>query len=214
MDGAAEVYVCDLDCRLSASHWGIDARKQPMPRPERNDWTALIDRVHARDQAAQRELVELLWPQVSARIHGLCPRRETVEDLAQEVFAKVFAKLWQFRGGKFEAWVDRVTRNVCYSALRKQRIRPEWTFTDLGGKVPADPAAPHHEISDVDAAEVVAELFKMLPDEVAWLLREVELKERGIGEVAREMGWTSTAARLRLFRARQKLKNVFEDWNS
>jgi len=103
---------------------------------------------------------------------------------------------------------------VCYDALRKQRVRPEWTFTDLGDGAPEDSAEEESRSSDVDAAEVISTLFQMLPDEVAWLLREVELKQRSIGEVAVDMGWTQTAARLRLFRARKKLKNVFHSWNN
>lgn len=192
---------------------GRTERQMTMAASPSNDWPELLKRVRSGDAEAQKALVRRLWPQVAKRIQGLCPRREMVEDLAQEVFARVFAKLWQFRGGVFEAWVDRIARNVCYSALRKQRVRPEWTFTDLGDEAPVDLAAPGDDLATVDAAEVLAELFRMLPDEAAWLLREVELRERAIGEVAREMGWTHAAARLRLFRARKKLKAVFEQWN-
>ena len=177
------------------------------------DWRPILARVRSGDQEAQVELVETLWPQVAGRIHGLCPRRETVEDLSQEVYARIFSKLEQYRGGVFEAWVDQLTRRICYDALRKQRVRPEWTFTDLGEDGPAEAAQEPPDPADLDAAEVLEKLFALLPPEIAWLLDEVELKERPIGEVAREMGWTNTAGRLRLFRARRKLETVFERWN-
>ncbi len=183
----------------------------PRVKTEGKDWQPLLKRVRDEDPAAQRELVEKLWPQVAGRIHGLCPRRDTVEDLAQEVFAKIFTKLWQYRGGVFEAWVDQLTRRICYDALRKQRIRPEWTFTDVGDEV-RESAAPD-VVGNIDAGEILGQLFRRLPDEVAWLLREVELEERSISEIAREMGWTNTAARLRLFRARKMLKTEFQKWN-
>jgi DNA-directed RNA polymerase specialized sigma24 family protein len=48
--------------------------------------------------------------------------------------------------------------------------------------------------------------------EQAWLLQEVELKERSIGKVAKEMGWTEVAGRLRLMRARRSLVRTFEKW--
>lgn len=177
------------------------------------DWRPLLARVRSGEEEAQVELVESLWPQVSGRIHGLCPRRETVEDLSQEVYARIFSKLGQYRGGVFEAWVDQLTRRICYDALRKQRVRPEWTFTDLGEDGPAEPVQTPPDPADLDAAEVLRKLFALLPGEVTWLLDEVELKERAIGEVAHEMGWTKTAGRLRLLRARRKLKAVFESWN-
>jgi len=43
-----------------------------------------------------------------------------------------------------------------------------------------------------------------------WLLREVELAGRPTDELAREMGWTKLAARLRLMRARRALGNCYE----
>jgi len=184
-----------------------------MGRSEGKDWSELLARVRADEPAAQQELVAALWPQVSGRIQGLCPRRDSVEDLAQDVFVKIFAKLSQYRGGLFEAWVDQITRNVCYDALRKQRIRPEWTFTDVGEEAEEPVAVEGGDMNNVDALEVLTKLFQLLPDEVAWLLREVELKERSISQVAEEMGWTNTATRLRLFRARKKLKKVFNQWN-
>lgn len=177
------------------------------------DWQPLLARVRSGEEAAQVELVESLWSQVAGRIHGICPRRETVEDLSQEVYARIFSKLEQYRGGVFEAWVDQLTRRICYDALRKQRVRPEWTFTDIGENHLKEPEQAPPDPADLDAAEVLEKLFALLPPEVAWLLDEVELKERAIGEVAREMGWTNTAGRLRLFRARRKLKDVFERWN-
>lgn len=178
------------------------------------DWSDLLSRVRAEEEAAQRELVELLWSQVAGRIHGLCPRRETVEDLAQEVFAKIFSKLRQFRGGVFEAWVDQITRRVCYDALRKQKVRPEWTFTDVGDDVIERGEESGKLMDSIDAAKVLDQLFQKLPAEIAWLLREVELEQRSISEIASEMGWTGTAARLRLFRARQRLKDAFKQWNT
>ena len=184
-----------------------------MGRSEGKDWSELLVRVRAEEPAAQQELVAALWPQVSGRIQKLCPRRDSVEDLAQDVFVKVFAKLWQYRGGTFEAWVEQVTRRVCYDALRKQRVRPEWTFTDVGDEAEEQAVAGGGDMNNIDASEVLAKLFQQLPDEVAWLLREIELKERNIKQVAQEMGWTHPAARLRLFRARQKLKKAFNQWN-
>ena len=187
--------------------------KETMERPGK-DWSELLKRVRSEEPAAQRELVDLLWSQVAGRVHGLCPRRETVEDLAQEVFAKIFAKLRQFRGGVFEAWVDQITRRVCYDALRKQKVRPEWPFTDVGDEVEERGEEGGRLMESIEAAKVLDQLFRKLPAEMAWLLREVELEERSISEVSREMGWTQTAGRLRLFRARQRLKSVSQKWNS
>lgn len=67
---------------------------------------------------------------------------------------------------------------------------------------------------DVDAAGVLEKLFAMLPPAQAYLLEQVELGEREIGEVSQEFGWTATAGRLRLMRARRALKRVYQQWTS
>lgn len=175
-------------------------------------WTALIERVRCRDAAAEREVVERLYPRIVGLVRTWKARRETVEDLVQEVYLRMFSRLDQYRGGSFPAWVDVITRRVCYDALRKRRVRPEWTFAELGDDAPAA-AGIAVEPADIDAAEVVSALLAALLPEQAWLLREVELAERSIGEVSKEMGWTAVGGRLRLFRARQALKRVYHERN-
>jgi RNA polymerase sigma-70 factor (ECF subfamily) len=178
--------------------------------PETQFWTSLVSRVRSGDPEAERELVDSLYPRVHRILRVWKSRREGIDDLAQEVYLRVFARLDQFKGGSFTAWVEVITRRVCYDALRRQRVRPEWTFADLGDAVPDEQVAPTEE--DCDAAEVVSRLLGKIPGPQAWLLREVELAERSIGEVSHEMGWTAMGGRLRLFRARQALKNAYNEW--
>lgn len=177
------------------------------------DWQQIVAQVQQREPKAERELVDLLLPQVYARITRLLPRRSEAEDLAQEVFAKVFSKIDRYRGGVFPAWVDVITKRVCYDALRKQRARPEWRFSDL----PDDPAeavdqTPVINQKDFDAPRILEQLFSMLPPEQGYLLEQIELRERSIGEVSKELGWTATAGRLRLFRARRALERSYQKW--
>ena len=179
------------------------------------DWPKMVARVQGRDPLAERELVEALLPQVYARISRLLPRRSEIEDLAQEVFGKVFANLNRFRGGVFPAWVEVITKRVCYDALRKQRVRPEWRFADFTDDPPERVDESHTvDQRDFDAARILGELFTMLPPKQAYLLEQVELRERSIGEVSAECGWTATAGRLRLLRARRSLKRVYQQWNN
>lgn len=180
---------------------------------EETNWDTLLLRVRQGDASAERELVERLFPRVAARIRTWKARRETVEDLAQEVFIRMFRHLHQQQGGSFSAWVDSIARHVCYDALRKQRIRPEWNFTDISEGKMVEPAAEMQQ-ADTDAAEVVATLLALMPPEQAWLIREVELEQRSIGEVSAAMGWTAVGGRLRLFRARQSLRKVYHQWNT
>jgi len=213
-DGYRQFSTADWSVNRCRLEWNPPADAPcAMEQETGQDWTPLLDRVRKGDESAGRELVEALWPQVAGTIAGLCPRRDEIEDLAQDVFLKVFTCLRQYRGGSFRAWVDVMTRRVCYDALRKQRVRPEWRFSDLpdfetGGLVDSKASA-----GGDDARDILVQLFAKLPAQQAWLLKRVELEECAIGEVSREMGWTEVAGRLRLLRARRQLKKAYDSWN-
>src|SRR5258705_5563992 len=81
-----------------------------------------------RAQAGDRSAYEAIVNQFSAMVFRLISRffrsREDVEDLAQDVFLKVFARIDQIRPDEnFPGWLSRVTINTCYDELRKTRRR-------------------------------------------------------------------------------------------
>ena len=175
----------------------------------------LLPQVRARDEAAARELVEALYPVVARVVRAHLPRRDDPEDLMQEVFLKMFSKLDQFRGAvPFEHWVSRIALTTCFDHFRRQRARPELRWADLpeeqqtvletvsGGEEPADADAPQ-------AMALLGRLLDQLPQLDAWLIREVDLKERSLADVCSETGWNGGAARVRLFRARRRLQALY-----
>src|ERR1700724_4838238 len=96
------------------------------------DFPELIAKTRRSDQAAAKDLVERLYPTVIRIVRNHLPRRELEEDLSQEIFLKIFAKLHQYRADMpFEHWVSRVSLNTCIDHLRKQRNRPEYRWSDF-----------------------------------------------------------------------------------
>src|SRR4029077_14818410 len=91
-----------------------------------------LARVRGQDQDAARSLVEYLYPMVIRIVRANLPRRAAEEDLAQDIFVKMFQKLDQFRGDvPFDHWVSRIAVNHCLNAIRAQKNRPEWRMADL-----------------------------------------------------------------------------------
>jgi RNA polymerase sigma-70 factor (ECF subfamily) len=175
----------------------------------------LLARVREHDEAASRALVERLYPLVARVVRANLPRRDEPEDLMQEVFLKMFSKLEQYRGEvPFEHWVSRLALTTCLDQLRRQKVRPEWRWSDLSeeehfvleslaaAEAPSDADAPR-------ALELLNRLLDQLPATDAWLLRRVELEQKTLAEVCAETGWNGGAARVRLFRARHRLQKKF-----
>jgi RNA polymerase sigma-70 factor (ECF subfamily) len=177
-----------------------------------------LRRVRAHDQDAARQLVEHLYPQVMRIIATKVPRRDSEEDLAQDIFLKMFTKLGQFKGDvPFEHWVSRIAVNHCLNALRSQRSRPEWRWADLTPEqaetldaVMTSSSDSPHPAQALGARELVDKLLETLDSPDRWLIRMLELEERSIEELKQYTGWSSTRLRVRAFRARRKLNKAFE----
>jgi RNA polymerase sigma-70 factor (ECF subfamily) len=181
---------------------------------------ALLDRVRQRDEPAARELVDQLYPVIAPVVYANLPRREDPGDLMQDIFLKVFSRLEQYRGEvPLAHWVRRIALTTCFDRLRRQKVRPEFLWNDLPENEQAALAAAHApdhspDPDATDALDLLNRLLERLPAQEAWLLRRVELEGRNIAEVCDETGWNSGAARVRLFRARLKLKKEFRKLES
>ena len=96
------------------------------------DVAGCLDRVRRRDQAAARELVDHLYPLVIRIVRSHLPRRVAEEDLAQDIFLKMFTRLEQYQGAvPFPHWVSRIAVTTCIDQLRAQKRRPEFRWADL-----------------------------------------------------------------------------------
>ena len=83
---------------------------------------------------AFEEIVERYQRLVFNIIYHYMGRRNEVEDLAQEVFLKVFRALDTFDVTRpLKSWIGRITANTCLDEIRKAPKRKVWSFADLGG---------------------------------------------------------------------------------
>lgn len=183
-----------------------------------------VRRTVAGDPAAARRLIEHLYPQVRRWVRNHLPRRESEDDLAQEVFLKLLQKLdsYQPRAGiPFEHWVSRLTVRTCLDALRAERSRPEWRMADLSvGETDwldflfnqhHDATAPDH--SALDARAVVQRLLAKLSPADRLVLTLLDLEQKSTREIAEQTGWTRAMVKMRAMRARHKLKVIADQWN-
>src|ERR1051325_6545886 len=93
---------------------------------------SLIERAQKGDSVAFNEIVLAYRKRILGTITRLIARPEDVEDVAQEVFVRLYFSLDQLRTAEvFEPWLARLTRNAAYDYLRKQRRRHEFRMSDL-----------------------------------------------------------------------------------
>jgi RNA polymerase sigma-70 factor (ECF subfamily) len=131
-------------------------------------------------------------------IRQLCARmtgdRHHGDDLAQEAFARVFAKRKEYQpSGRFSTWLWRIALNLCYDELRGRRRRRESSLDDEGGEaigtleslVAAEPA-PDVSMVEQERGESVRLALMRLPEtyRTVLVMRHYEnLKFREIADV-------------------------------
>jgi len=165
----------------------------------------LIVRAQTGDQAAQETIVNQFSAMVFRLISRFFRTREDVEDIAQDVFLKVFARIDQVRPDEnFPGWLARVTVNTCYDELRKTRRRKEAMET-YGPEVAAEQTVVPREPDSLGRARLA--LQRLDPKlRIPLVLKEVE--DMSVEEIAKTMGLTQTNVKVRLFRARKKLQSM------
>jgi len=181
------------------------------------EMAACVARVRERDEDAARSLFSELYPLVMKLVRSHLPRRTSEEDLAQMVFMKVFAKIDQFSGTvPFEHWVSRIAVNTCLNQLQAEKIRPELRWADLSEDeervleaLPSTAGDFPDPADDVASRDLVSKLLAKLSAEDRLLVNLIHLEGHSIKEVKQITGWNSSLIKVRVFRARHKLKKHF-----
>lgn len=173
------------------------------------DDATLVERCRQGDDLAWEALVRR-W---QGRVYGLAwhylGNAEDARDAAQEAFVRVYRQLGSFDGDRFQAWLLRITRNLCLDQLRRRKTRPpleELRAADEDDAAPTD-AAPSPEQAWLSGARrrVVHEALRRLngPNREVILLKDIQgLK---LGEIAGMLGLPVGTVKSRAHRARLEL---------
>ena len=182
------------------------------------DFARCLQRVRERDQAASRQLVTELYPQVIRIVRSHLPRRVAEEDLAQDIFLKMFTRLEQYQGNvPFPHWVSRIAVTTCIDQLRAQKRRPEFRWADLPE---AQAEMLDHVLSDdreaipgdaLAARELVQKLLGQLKPDDQLVIQLLDLEQKSLVEISKLTGWNQTLVKVRAFRARRKLQKLFRE---
>ena len=153
-----------------------------------------------------REAFDQLVPAYRRRVFGLAysilRERTAAEDLAQEVFVKLWQALPRYDGrAKLSTWVYAITRNAAVSALRSRRRSVSLSDEGVLAEVEAIAAAPGAEPGDAGLRRQV----EALPEKQRQAVTLYYLDERSVDEVAEMMGIPVNTVKTHLHRARASL---------
>jgi RNA polymerase sigma-70 factor (ECF subfamily) len=178
-----------------------------------SDEAALVRRVQARDEMAFREIVERYQSKVFSIIYGILRNHNDAEDIAQQVFAKIYFSIrnFDFRSSLL-TWIYKITVNECYDYLRKKRVRKlvyesDFSVEDAQRLESADPAVDPAAPVDKQLAQhdLVVKLLSKVSEEDRSLILLKEVEGHSVEELAAMTGLNENTIKVKLFRTRQKL---------
>lgn len=176
----------------------------------------LIQNARAGDDAAFNRVVAAYRKRILGTISRLIGRPEDVEDVAQEVFLRLYFSLDQLRTPEvFEPWLYRLTVNAAYDYLRRQRRRHESRMSDLSEQqvLMADAVAgskvTHESQRKAQVKEFVDSLLGTVSEEDRILLTLKEVEGLSLKELEKIYDVNENALKVRLFRARQRVIKAF-----
>ena len=174
---------------------------------------ALIRRVQAGDEMAFREIVERYQSKIFSIIYGILRNHNDAEDIAQQVFTKVYFSVgnFDFRSSLL-TWVYKITVNECYDYLRKKRVRKlvyesDFSQEDTQRMEASEPAVDKGPAVDDRLAnrELALKLLSKVSAEDRSLILLKEVEGHSVEELAGMTGLNENTIKVKLFRTRQKL---------
>jgi len=176
----------------------------------------LLQKAQQGDAGAFNQVVTAYRRRILGTISRLIGRPEDVEDVAQEVFLRLYFSLDQLRTPEvFEPWLYRLTVNASYDYLRKSKRRPESRMSDLSEQqvlmadAVAGTKAQSEEGEKHRVKDTVNSLLAAVSEEDRILLTLKEVEGLSLKELEQIYHVSENSLKVRLFRARQRvLKNV------
>ncbi len=178
-----------------------------------NNDNELISKVLRGDQQAYAGLVERYQAYVFTLALRMVKNREEAEELSQDVFIKAYKYLADFRGeSRFSTWLYTIVHNTCLSFLRKKKpdtrsLDEEHNFNLADNRETSFRA---DLVEQKSRQAMVNQAISQLGADDAGIITLFYKSEQSLEEIARILGIEINTAKVRLHRARQRLKEVME----
>jgi len=175
----------------------------------------IISRVLRGEQALYAELVKRYQSFVFTIALRYAPQREDAEEMAQDVFIKAYKSLADFRGeSKFSTWLYSITSTTCITFLRKKKLDTHSLDNEkvLEQAENQDSGFRANQVEQKSKVQMVNEAIKLLSPDDGKLITLFYKGEQSLGEIGTIMGLEPNTVKVKLHRARHRLKEKMEKY--
>lgn len=173
----------------------------------------IISRVLKGEQNAYAELVNRYQAYVFTLTLRMIKSREDAEEVAQDIFVKAYRSLADFRGeSKFSTWLYTIANTTSITFLRKKKLDVhsldnEKVFEVADSK---DSGLRANLVEQKSRVNMVNEAIAMLSPDDAEIITLFYKAEQNLEEISRILRLETNTVKVRLHRARTRLKEKME----
>ena len=173
----------------------------------------LVKKSQLGDKSAFVELVNRHQDLVFSLSFKLTGNRELANDVAQESFIRAWKAIEKFRGDStFGTWIYRITVNTAWTLRKKAKKHYSLNIEDTQEPVVIDEKKdPELVAINSDLSVVLRKALNQIPLEQRIIVELKNIEGRSHKEIADYLDISVTAAKVRLHRAHQKLRNILEE---
>ncbi|MCC8409503.1 sigma-70 family RNA polymerase sigma factor [Mucilaginibacter sp. UR6-1] len=173
----------------------------------------LIEQSLTGDQSAYAELIRRNQRFVFTLALRFTKNREDAEEVAQDCFVKAYRNLQAFQGqSKFSTWLYSIVYTTAMTHLRKKRIATD-SIDDEGTFIQIENKPSGYDMNNVENRSrsyyLNLAIEQLLPDDAA-VITLFYKGEQSLDEIAQALNMEANTVKVKLFRARQRLKEKLE----
>ena len=170
------------------------------------DMAELVTAAKAGDKAAFTELVRVTYAESYTLAFRLTGNAEDAQDVVQEAYERAYKGLKRYRGdAKFTTWMYRITANCAKNQLVKGSRNRHETMEEVI-EVSDDRPGPEARLGTADDRRALNAALQSLPADMRAVVVLRDVYDLPHEAIAAELGISEGAAKVRLHRARRKLR--------
>ncbi|MEZ2335939.1 RNA polymerase sigma factor [Mucilaginibacter sp. RCC_168] len=173
----------------------------------------LIEQTLAGNQSAYADLVKRHQRFVFTLAMRFAKGREDAEEIAQDCFIKAYRSLASFQGqSKFSTWLYSIVYTTAMTFLRKKRVATD-SIDDENTFIQVESRESGYDTNNIENKSrsfyLNQAIDQLLPDD-ATIITLFYKGEQSLEEIAQALGMETNTVKVKLFRARQRLKEKLE----
>jgi len=167
-----------------------------------------VERCRKGDDDAWRELVDRFGQKVYSVSYHFTLKREDAEELAQEIFLKIFENLNRYDGSfPLIAWIVSLSRNLCIDRYRRRKREKSFRFVSDDAVLPLLRSAddPSADALRKERTKLLFSALAEIPEDLAEILVLRDLDGLAYEEIGQALELPDGTVKSRLFRARAEV---------